>query len=285
MPITYTSVTAPSELAIAPGPVAAGGPVRISYGDDVFFELTPGMAEQGRRILVEPDLSNVVDGTLDAVRTAGASNAISIGGQGAFVTVVDGDADAGEVINSVAGRLVLTTNDKDDDNISICLQGGGAMNAPSMKVGPFLPVAASEIVFGIKAKISDATQTDLLFGLTVCDAEPVGGVTDGIYFLKGDADTQPDLVLEKNSTATTTAMLNAAGAAAAVADNTYFTAGFIVQGLTTVTGYWDGVATNASAVTNIDDDERLYVNISIVNGEAAAKTLTIEKLFCYQTMI
>jgi len=156
------------------------------------------------------------------------------------------------------GGLLLVTNAAADDDASF-----------SQKVGEsFLMVAGKKAWFEAKFQVSDATQSDVVFGLQITDTTPLA-VTDGIFFLKADASTTVNLLVEKDSTATTTAV-------ATLADATDIRLSFYYNGVDKILAFADGVAVASSVVTNLPDDEELTVSFGIQNGEAVAKTMTID---------
>ena len=63
-----------------------------------------------------------------------------------------------------------------------------------------------------------------------------------------------------------------------VAD-TYIKLGFAYDGKSEIAIFADGVQVGTSAVTNLPDDEVLTVSFGIQNGEAVAKTMSIDYVF------
>ena len=107
-------------------------------------------------------------------------------------------------------------------------------------------------------------------GLQITDTTPLA-VSDGVYFMKDDGDTNLDFHIEKNGTDTTTA------AVTTLADDTFVNVGFFIDPNTSQVSYFIGSATPVGVVnTNLPDDEELTVSFGIQNGAAAAKTMTID---------
>ena len=107
-------------------------------------------------------------------------------------------------------------------------------------------------------------------GLQITDTTPLA-VSDGVYFMKDDGDTNLDFHIEKDGTDTTTA------AVTTLADDTFVTVGFFIDPNTSQVSYFIGEAEPVGVVnTNLPDDEELTVSFGIQNGEAAAKTMTID---------
>lgn len=157
------------------------------------------------------------------------------------------------------GGLLLVTNAAADNDSSF-----------SQKVGEsFSFETGKKAWYEIKFKTSDATQSDIVVGLQITDTTMLD-VTDGIFFIKGDGAATVDFVVEKNNTATTTLSV------ATLADDTNIRLGFYWDGVDSIYIYVDGVLVGKSADTNLPDDEDLTVSFGIQNGEAVAKTLTID---------
>ena len=182
-----------------------------------------------------------------------------------FDTYVAGDwtiTDTGAATQALTdgdGGLLLITNAAADDDASFSQKKGES----------FLMVAGKKAWFDCRFQTSDATQSDLVFGLQITDTTPLA-VTDGIFFLKADAAATFDFLVEKNSTATTTS------AVATLVAATNIRLSFYYNGVDKIVIYVDGVAVGSSVVTNLPDDEALTVSFGLQNGEAVAKTLTLD---------
>lgn len=183
---------------------------------------------------------------------------------GYTVTVVTGGAnDSIAVGTAVPGDLVIVTADQENDGFNVQLQGEG-----------FKLASGKPLYFGIKLKISDATQSDFLVGLCETNTTPLTAVDTGAYFRKVDGATACTFVLEKDTTETE-------GAAAAIANDTFVTLEFFFDG-TSVDYFVDGVLKTRLAQTNLPDDEEVTPTIEVLAGAAANKTLTIEWARCVQ---
>ena len=177
-------------------------------------------------------------------------------------------------LTDVDGGAILITNAAADDD-SVCVQ----------KVGEgFLLASGKRVFFEARFAVSDATQCDWIFGLYTTDTTPIAaggdGVTDGIFFQKDDGDTNIDFYVQNNTTTgqlTTTAITTASAAA------TFMRLAFFFDGKRYVHVYKDGVELNqvdltATLATYLPDTE-LTVGFGLQNGEAVAKTMTIDYLF------
>jgi hypothetical protein len=98
-------------------------------------------------------------------------------------------------------------------------------------------------------------------------------VTDGVFFIKADGSTSVSLRVEKNNTATATTGV------ATLANDTFITLGFYYDGGSSIQYSVNGTVTGTSVTTNLPDDEALTVTLALQNGEAAAKTMTVDYVF------
>lgn len=177
-------------------------------------------------------------------------------------TVTETQAGATQALADGDGGLLLLTNSAADDDI-VSLQ----------KVGEsFLFASGKKLWFEGRFKVSDATQSDFVIGLLITDTTPLD-VTDGVYFSKADGSTALSFSVEKNNTATSATSI------ATVANNTFLKVAFFFDGESYVYYYINDVMTGKVAITNLPDDEDLTVSFAIQNGEAAAKTMTVDYVF------
>lgn len=179
-----------------------------------------------------------------------------------ITTVELGLSSATEALTNVAGGCLLITNDGADNDADFF----------QLATEPFLMVAGKEAFFKCRFKVSDATQSDVVFGLQITDTSPLD-VTDGIFFQKDDGDANVDFHVEKNNSATTST------AVTTMADDTFIVLGWHYNGSDEITVYADDVKVATVATTNLPDDEELAVSFGIQNGEAAAKTMTVDYIF------
>ena len=184
-----------------------------------------------------------------------------------ITTTEAGSGNASEAITAGAGGQLLITNDNADNDLDFFQLKGEAFKFDSTK----------RMFFSSRFKVSDATQSDLVMGLQITDTTSLD-VTDGIFFIKGDADTQPDFIIEKDNSSTLSVLeMNA------IADDTFVTLSFEYDPLDVATGgaifrvYQDDVQVGEiTGTTNAPDDEDLTISFGIQNGEAVAKTMTID---------
>ena len=177
-----------------------------------------------------------------------------------ITTTEAGAGSATEALTDEDGGVLLITNDDADNDADFFNKVGESFSITSGK----------KLRFKIRFKVSDATQSDFVAGLQITDTTPLA-VTDGIYFRKDDGDANVDFVIIKDSSSTEESAISS------VADDTYKTLEFVYNGSDKIAVFADGaLAHSATTLTNLPDDEVLTVSFGIVNGEAAAKTLSID---------
>jgi len=182
-------------------------------------------------------------------------------------TVTETQAGATQALTNVDGGVLLLTNSAADNDL-IALQ----------KVGEsFKFEAGKKLFFKARFAVSDATESDFVMGLQITDTTPLA-VTDGVYFRKDDGDANLDFVVIKDSTASTATAITTVVAA------TYITVGFYYNGVDEVvyaasTNSLNPTVLGKLATTNLPNDEELTISFGIQNGEAVAKTLSVDYIF------
>lgn len=165
--------------------------------------------------------------------------------------------------NEKYGSLLITNAAADDDS-----------STQQLNEETFSLTVGKRTWFETRLKVSDATQSDFFVGLGVTDTTPLA-TTDRVGFEKNDGDANIDCLTEKNSTETNT------DTGIDAVDDTYIQLGF----------YWDGInkvkffvnrALKATHTANIPDDLNLAITQILVNGEAVAKTMSIDYFYCAQ---
>lgn len=180
-------------------------------------------------------------------------------------TVTETQAGATQALAAGDGGLLLITNTAADDDL-VALQKNPAA---------FTFTAGKKLFFRARFKVSDATQSDLVIGLQVVDTTPLD-VTDGIYFLKADGSAAVSVVCRKNAT---TGSTSAAGITT-LANDTFVTLGFAYDGEGRVAYAVDGnVVGSLDASSAYLPDADCTVSFALQNGEAAAKTMTLDYVF------
>ena len=161
--------------------------------------------------------------------------------------------------DEAGGALLITTDDAENDGINMQLLG------ESFK----LSSSSVNFYFGIRAKMSEATQSDFFFGLAITDTDVLGGVTDSIGFEKVDGSTAVKFDVNKNSTLTQTGTLS-----------TLETTLYHIYEFAYINGtlevFIDGASVATPALTNLPDDEELRVTLQLLAGSAAARTCKVD---------
>ncbi len=135
-------------------------------------------------------------------------------------------------------------------------------------------VVNKALYFGIRFRTSDATLSSIVAGLQITDTTPLA-VSDGIFFLKSTAARVVTLAAYKGSTGSTVTGVD--GGAGYLVNDTYTTLEFLYDGSAAmIQGFQDGVAFGSVALTNAPDTEELCISFGIQNGEAVAKTMSID---------
>lgn len=165
------------------------------------------------------------------------------------------------------GCLLLTVSSADNDSIQLQKATAG-----------FLLAAGSRAFFKARFKVSDATQSDLVIGLNVVDTTLMGAVagagnTDGIFFSKDDGVATLDVQCQKDATTGQTR----AAAIATLADDTFVTVGWYYDGVSELKYFVNDVQIGTLTATSAFlPDTILTPSFGIMNGEAVAKTMTVD---------
>ena len=170
-------------------------------------------------------------------------------------------------------KMLITTAANEYDGINLQVKGE-----------QFKLTSSKPLYFGCKFKVSDATQSDLFVGLAETDttlmatssahAIALGG--DGAFFSKLDASTTIAGKMYLDGTQTATANYSSA-----LLDDTYIT----------VEIYWDGSTVfyyvDENLIQQISGslgDGEMTPSINFRAGAAAAKTMSIAWLRCFQAL-
>ena len=181
-----------------------------------------------------------------------------------ITTTEAGAGSATEVLQDANSGTLLITNAAGDNDLD---------SIQSIKEHVKLTASKKTVAFA-RFKVSDATESDVLVGWVIRDTTPLTN-TDGLYFIKGDGQEDYKFIANMNSTITSVSSV------ATGADDTYVTLGFECDGTTSCTPYVNGTAGTA-ITTNLPTDEELCLTVHIQNGEAVAKTATVDYWFVQQ---
>lgn len=194
--------------------------------------------------------------------------------------VTETQAGATQALTAGDGGLLLFTNSAADDDL-VQIQWAGSAGAVMPN---FTFTSGKRLAFGARFQTSDATQTDIAFGLYIADTTPIASVpADGIYILKADGGTS--FVMRAGNTssyAVSSSFGTLANATNIDIQVVYDGIPYVVGGVTThdFDVYINGAkaATLAAPAANVPS-ANLALSIVLQNGEAVAKTLTIDRLW------
>jgi hypothetical protein len=176
-------------------------------------------------------------------------------------TVTETQAGATQAITAGDGGLLALVNSAADDDL----------NAIQLVQETYRWSSGKQFWLRARFKVSDATESDLIVGAYITDTSPLASLpSDGIFFHKADGSTSLTFQVRKDGTSSSITL-------GAMANDTFVEA----------TAYWDGRQWNAwldttpvgapiTSTTNCPDDEDIAIGMAVQNGEAAAKTLTID---------
>lgn len=179
---------------------------------------------------------------------------------GWVTTVVEAGAGTSELSPSptpgILARITPAANDND----------GGQYQAHGQT---FRCISGHKWYAGISFTPSEATQSDLLFGVCITDTTLLGGMTDGAYMECLDAGAGVSGVVEKDSSETQNDSLGT------LVDATTQIWEMFWDG-SELNFYIDGVLVQTVSAGEIPDDEPLRLSLAWLNGEAGVKTLDIQ---------
>lgn len=180
-------------------------------------------------------------------------------------TVTETQAGATQALTAGVGGLLLLTNSAADDDL----------NAIQRTYSLCSFTAGKRAFFKCRFKVNDATQSDFVVGLQVIDTTPLD-VTDGVYFLKADGSTAVSVICRKNASTGSTS----ASSIATMADDTFIELAWYYDGVSKIAYAVNGSVVGAlSATSDYLPDGNVTASLAIQNGEAAAKTMTIDYVY------
>lgn len=169
------------------------------------------------------------------------------------------------------GGAVILLNAAADNDKTVVRQGKGTDGTGGLwithKPGKYIFIEGT-------FKISDATESDMFFGIFNKSTDPVGTApTSGFFFRKDDGDTQLDCVSVATGTSDTTTATNVK-----TMDTAYHKYGIKVYGGTRVEFYVDDVLLSTMSTTTSLPASTVFMapHFCIQNGEAVAKSATMK---------
>jgi hypothetical protein len=181
--------------------------------------------------------------------------------------VTETQAGATQALTAGSGGWLLLTNSAADDDL-VALQKTPAMLDLS---------ATKQAWFSSRFKVSDATQSDVVIGMQVVDTTPLD-VTDGIYFLKADGAATVNIVCRKDATTGSTS----ASAIATMVSDTFIQLDWYYDGAGYLFYAVNGTVGGSLSVASYFPDTTVTVSFGIQNGEAVAKTMTVDWVGVWQ---
>lgn len=179
---------------------------------------------------------------------------------GNWTITATGTASAVALIDSDGGKITLTTDAGANDNVFLQKKGES-----------YLFAAGRKLWFKSRFSLSDATDSKVVMGLQITDTSPLA-VSDGVFFSKADNTDAVTLEVEKDGTATSSAV-------ATLGNNTFVELGFYYNGVDAITYFVNDLPVGESVVTNLPNDEALTISFGLQNGTTAETTMTVDYIF------
>jgi hypothetical protein len=165
------------------------------------------------------------------------------------------------------GALLITNSAGASDSCFLQWMGKNAGTVAET----WCPEAGRRFWFKTRFKTSDVLLSSIVVGLQVTDTTPLA-VSDGCYFLKSAGAATVSFITALNSVLTTTS------AVATLVNNTYTTLGFYWDGVDRFNVFVNDVKVAAQGITTLPT-HKLALSFGIQNGEAVAKTMTMDYIF------
>jgi hypothetical protein len=178
-----------------------------------------------------------------------------------LTTTEAGAGSATEAVTDEDGGTLLITNDAADNDADFYQSKGEV----------FTFAAGKKLYCEFRFKVSDATQSDFIFGLQVRDTTPLA-VSDGVFFMKDDGDALLDFHSFSGS-------VDSAASGIATVTTAYAKYAFYYDGATRIqAAVNDAIVAELTQVT--PPTTELTVSFGVQNGEAVAKTMSVDYLYC-----
>ena len=185
-------------------------------------------------------------------------------------TVTNTQAATEAVAATGDGFLSLPTVGDSENDITLLQLGGSSSE-------PFSCVAGKKLWFGAAFKCDEATQVDIIAGLTDVDTGiPAAQPSGGLFFWKGDGGTGLDFYsIGASATSSETGLETFAA-------GTVYLCQFRVTG-TSLVEYWVNNVYKGSITANIPT-EALTISIGQADGDGTggADILSLRNVYCYQ---
>lgn len=175
-----------------------------------------------------------------------------------------GDSTA-DLTDEAGGALLITTAANENDGYKMQLGHGSGGAGENVKLDGDYP-----LYFGIRFKVNDADQTDVLFGFSLTDTSCLDAADTGVYFRSVDESATLYFVTEKDTVESATSV-------ATLADDTYIVAeALFLNG--TITAYVNGVevTSTSNSASTFCDNEEMRLTLEFLTGEAVANTMSVD---------
>ncbi len=171
---------------------------------------------------------------------------------------------ATEALTDEDGGVLLLTHDATTDDNTCFLQKPGES---------FTFESGKKLWYKARFKHSDATQSDILFGLVVTDTTPLTNA-NGVYFQKDDGDALIDFHVTEDST---TSSLTGIGT---LVDATYIVLGFYYDGVSKIYVYVNDTEVGQVTTTTTMPTTELKISFATQTGDAVGtKTMSVDYVF------
>ena len=204
-------------------------------------------------------------------------DAAAPGTGGWICTSVDAGADTAEsvdVLDTVEyGILRINSNNADNDNTQLQMNGAS-----------FFYVVGKRLWFEIRIALEDVNDGEVLFGMILeSDVDAINTLpAHGIFFEKNETAVDFDFHVRQGGTSTEDTLFSGA----TLADDTFFTMGFVIDVVGNITPYYNGTAGTAVAVGNANipnaAGEDMTVAIQVQTGTTATRYVDVDYLLAAQ---
>jgi hypothetical protein len=176
-------------------------------------------------------------------------------------------------IDGNGGLITLLTAGADNDEVQLQKLAAG------ISLENFLFDPDKRFFIEILATLTEVILSEILIGLAITDTSLLAGHSDGISFRKAEGAGLVTLVSEKNS-------VEVSGDVGTIVDATAFRLQAYYDGQGSdgrLYGALDGATGSFSEPdVSFPDDEELTISFAVRAGEAAAKTLTMDRIVVIQ---
>ena len=180
------------------------------------------------------------------------------------VSIADGDG----------GIITLLTAGADNDEVQLQRVDGATLVAESWLFDP-----DKRLFIEVLATLSEVSLSEILIGLAITDTTLLPAPTDGLYFHKAEGSGAVTLDARKDDA-------EVSGSVGTIVDATAFRLQAYYDGQGSdgrLYGALDGtIGSFTEPDTTFPDDEELTISFSVRAGEAAAKTLTMDRIVVIQ---